>query len=148
MSLAAVRFLLVGVLCVSCASCTFGSNEQTPEYAEKREAKIQQLKEQIRDKERYAVRLVCLKNEITSDALIEELLAIVLRTNIVYNLNEMKDEGKAPRTISDAILSSIYAPTDDQELKSLAKKYNVPVSKLASVIYDYEIWTNSENCRE
>jgi len=150
MSFFAHRFLLLPVFILihlSSTSCTLNSNEQAPKDSVKSEERFRELQAQIREKERYAVRLVCLKNEITSEALIEELVQIVLRTNITYNLNNMNEE-EAFDAIFDATLSAVYAPIDDHELKALATKYNIPVSKLASAIYDYEIWTNSEDCRD
>lgn len=130
-----IKVLLVIISCLfifSCSSEIDKSSSTTNETAD-------MIKRSIREDIKYKVSLVCLKNNIENEQFVDEIVDLFASVNLLYNFDTYTEEHKKKLATFDSVLSKRYEHLDRNIIDKISKKFNVPASTIASIIYDYEL---------
>jgi len=105
---------------------------------------IKKMQEEEKRSEKSKIDLLCLKYEVDSETLKSDLLEYLYRDWTIFlpNANNEKNNDKKRKELVDKILSGKVV--DTERLIFMSKKHNVPIRKIAGIVYDYMIWKELE----
>lgn len=138
-----VMIIVALVLMVS-IGCSEKKKERSPEESSiKRQKIIEDGKKSIKPK----IDLLCLKYGVESEKLKNDLVDY-LYTDLFSILAPVTNNGKnndkkTGKKLIDKISS--MEEIDTEKLIEMSKKYNVPISKISGIVYDYKIWNEIQN---
>lgn len=106
------------------------------------------LKAGLENSIKYKITLLCLKYEISSGDLKQDLIDLFVNQSPIIQLFENGiNKGKKEEITISTIMKSInksYKLVALKKLNVLCEKYHVTIKTLSSLIYDYEVWEKIE----
>lgn len=103
--------------------------------------KTPQMVDQIKSNVKSQIELLCLKYDIQSDNLKNDILQMILSADTTIKLLEGKD-------VTGKIMSDLFRTSVNDEIKTLtelSRKHDSSIRILASLYYDYLIWKKLED---
>ena len=136
----AIRTTIVFVLLSSFLLSCDDKKTDTGTLVEKEE-RIDSVKQFLKNDVAHKIDLLCLKYDSCSEKFNREITDYILDHDFIVKTMKGVDDPSAPQDHSKLL----YGKVDMARLKSISEKNNVPLKTLASLIYDYEIWSEAEN---
>jgi len=126
-------------------SCSSENDQKKSSYSKKETTDI--IKKSIKGNIRYKISLICLKYNISNEQFIDEMVQVFAKGNLLYNFDTYSEEQKRDLVSMESLLSKRNEHLDINELAQIGKKFDVSISTIASIIYDYELWEAAlSNC--
>ena len=126
---------ILGICFLLFCTCS-GNNKDVQESKEKTEwAKV--IEGSIENTIRYKIDLLCLKYDISSESVKQELVNYIKSQDSMFQAME-----KGKQIDQETILRLLMQreKLDIDKLKLISARHNVPIKTLANLLYDYEIW--------
>jgi len=101
---------------------------------------IKKIQEDKKKSLKSKIDLLCLKYEVESEPLKKELMEYLV-TDFIATLDEDNKESNYYEEIKKYFHEKVAGTViDTKKLIAMSKKHNVPVKKVAGIVYDYLIW--------
>ena len=125
--------VFLGVIFSSCESSNEKMSIETNEAIQRMEMSCQK---RIEDK----IELVCLKNGIVSQGLKKDMYQYFQKNSWISKYSDAQEKFAIDKsTTFEDILLSTEDTTDINAIKTMAATHQVPIEKVASAIFDYEV---------
>ena len=119
-------------------SCSSENDQKKSSYSKNEATDI--IKKSIKENIRYKISLICLKYNTSNEQFVDEMVQVIAKKDLLYNFDTYSEEQKKDMVSIESLLIKKYDHFDKNELAQISQKFNVSISTIASIIYDYELW--------
>jgi len=136
---------IFGIFFLLLCACSGNNKEQEVDLAKVMEGRIE-------NSIRYKIDLLCLKYDISSESIKQELVNFIKSQDLMLQTaakgkqsqnNKEEEVDYTKETILRLLMQR--EELDIDKLKLMSAKHNVPGKTLANLLYDYEIWDSIES---
>lgn len=140
------KLFLVMIICIIFSLCLGCSEKKKEMSSERKSISMEKIQEGKKKSVKSKIDLLCLKYDVDSETLSNDLLEYLDSTDIMSMILKEQKSGKDINKLVNQMISGTII--ENERLILMSKKHNVPISKISGIVYDYMIWKELDDIKE